>query len=111
MELRDWLAIAGLTYGVASDWIGENPKLQANSVAGLLWRQFRRGLNHSKPATASEEVPSALLRSEPNYVKLIEAGFHHRSRLLRMPGVMGVDVGVMGEHLLLTVYREAQKDA
>lgn len=110
MELRDWLAITGLTYGIASDWIGENPRLKANSVTGLLWRGVRQLTAKSDVEKPAAEVAPAL-RSEPNYVKLIEDGWYHRSRLLRMPGVTGVDVALLGDHLLLTVYKQAQGDA
>lgn len=112
MELRDWLALTGLTYGIASDCIGESPRLQANSVAGLLWRGLQR-LVHRKDSSSAPPEPSSVVvaRNEPNYVKLIEDGWYHRNRLLRMPGVTGVDVALLGDHLLLTVYRQMQDDA
>ena len=110
MELRDWLAITGLTYGIASDWIGENPRLKANSVTGLLWRGVQKVVAKGGSDQPAREV-APVLRSEPNYVKLIEDGWYHRSRLLRMPGVTGVDVALLGDHLLLTVYKQAQGDA
>lgn len=112
MELRDWLAITGLAYGIASDCIGENPRLQANSVAGLLWRNLQRHLPRKSEGKPALEPPAPVPpRQEPNYVKLIESGWYHRSRLLRMPDVTGVDVALMGDHLLLTVYKRMQDDA
>jgi len=105
MELRDWLAIAGLAYGVASDCIGESKNVQANSVSGLLWREMRKMLG--RPSVAAVSAP----QREPNFVKLIEDGWYHRSRLLRNPDVTDVEVMLMGDHLLLTVYKKALDDA
>lgn len=36
--------------------------------------------------------------------RAMELGYELRGALLRRPGVMGVEVGLVGGHLLLTVY-------
>ena len=41
MELRDYIAILGLSYGIASDLIGDSARVEANSVSGLAWRWLK----------------------------------------------------------------------
>ncbi len=110
MEPRDWIAVLGFSYGVASDWIGESGRFQAKSVVGLLWNWVQRtGSGLSQPPASAVVAPAA---AEPvSYARLIEDGIYHRARLMRQPGVKDVEMALMGRHLVLTVYREQQGDA
>ena len=105
-----WLAAAGWGYGILSDVLGEMRSVPVNSVVRLLslllakvlnlpisWRLDRR---HVVP-------PSAVNPSD--YGSLMAAGWRLRTALLRDPLVRRVEVGIMGEHLVLTVYKEAPK--
>lgn len=110
MELRDWVAIIGVSYGIASDFIGGSGRCKSNSVAGLLLSYVRRTLSRfygSEPGIkANYEHPPLI-----NYAYLIELGYRYRQRLLQTQKADRVDVGLYGEHLVLTVYKQPDSDA
>jgi hypothetical protein len=111
MELRDWIAVLGFSYGVASDWIGESGRFQVNSVAGLVWQWLKSTFGESTPTMTAAPKPASVSTEPLSYAKLIEDGIYHRNRLMRQPGVSEVDMALMGRHLVLTVYRERQDGA
>lgn len=111
MELRDWIAVLGFSYGIASDWIGESGRFQANSVAGLVWHWLRSLGGEHAPPTSPAPKPATGSTEPLSYAKLIEDGIYHRNRLMRQPGVKEVDMALMGRHLVLTVHRERQGNA
>lgn len=110
MELRDYIAILGLSYGIASDLIGDSARVEANSVSGLVWRWLKalwcRVQGKSAPALV-KPTPA----TKPNYAHLIELGYHYRRHLLKQAGVQAVDVALMGTTLVLTVHHVHQCDA
>lgn len=110
VELRDWVAIVGVSYGIASDLIGGNRHCKANSVVGLVWGGIRRGWDWVRGVQPRPVVE----RSHPpliNYSYLIELGYRYRQRILETQKVDRVDVGLYGEHLILTVYKQPASDA
>ena len=111
MELRDWIAVLGFSYGIASDWIGASERFQTNSVAGLVWHWLRACVADQAPTVAPAPKPATGSIEPLSYAKLIEDGIYHRNRLMRQSGVKEVDMALMGRHLVLTVYREGRGDA
>jgi hypothetical protein len=104
MNVRDWVAIAGLAYGVLSDSIGANRKVKENSVPGYLIARFKRlaGIKE-KPQELSEVVAE-----RPNYARLIELAHHQKTRLLKQPDVESVEAALMGGQIVLTVIRRKE---
>ena len=104
MHVRDWVAIAGLAYGVLSDSLGANKKVKENSVVGYLMARFKKlaGIKE-KPQELAQVVAE-----RPNYARLIELAHYQKSRLLKQPDVERVEAALMGGQIVLTVTRRKQ---
>ena len=107
------LALVALAYAVASELLGMSKAVPAASVIGLVLgglAALRRRLISPQLPEAPAPEPAAAVHcwGKVNYQELIELGYARRHALLAKPGVEDVEVSVMGEQLVLTVYRSAK---
>lgn len=107
------LALVALAYAVASEVIGLSRAVPAGSVVGLVMAGL--AALRSRLAGETREAAPAVAGPEHhwgrcNYQELIELGYARRHALLERPGVDDVEVSVMGEQLVLTVYRTAKAE-
>lgn len=106
------LALVALAYAVASEVIGLSRALPTGSVVGLVMAGLAN-LRTRLAVSSKEAAPAAAAGPEHHwgrcdYQELIELGYARRHALLERPGVEDVEVSVMGEQLVLTVYRSAK---
>lgn len=106
-QLLGALAVLGWLYGVLSDCLGESRRIQANSVVGLVLHWVSGIVStrwHLKilPRKRREE---RRIEPTPKPADLIHLGYRMRSSLMRDPTIARVEVGIMGNHLVLTVYK------
>lgn len=101
------LALVALAYAIASELLGLVRVVPAHSVIGLVMGGLaslrRRPTDESLVAAAPAEVAHSWGCCD--YQELIELGYARRQVLLKRPGVEDVEISVMGEHLVLTVFR------
>jgi hypothetical protein len=106
-QLLGALAALGWLYGVLSDYLGESRRIQANSVVGLVLHYVsgivstRWHLKIMGRRRQEERRPE----STPKPADLIQLGYRMRSSLMRDPSIVRVEVGLMGNHLILTAYK------
>lgn len=108
--ILSWLALAGWLYGFTSDWLGDHPGISANSVRSLLGQWFWGVTSPRQKRKTREEVANCLrdIPLSKSIAYLIEYGYFLRSTLLKNPAVKRVEVGLIGTHLVLTVYRSSE---
>jgi hypothetical protein len=114
MSLPLLLAIGATAYAVLSEWIGENPKLQANSVLGLFmqllhWcheRYLRDPDAQARRSMVSAGDQARQLQTQWNQeefqAQLDEANIR-RAELLKRPEVQDVRVQLFGNRVILAV--------
>jgi hypothetical protein len=108
-DVLGWLAAAGWGYGVLSDVLGEMRSVPVNSVARLLLLIGAKLLRMPAPLPVDRRhVAPAVGLGVGKYGGLINTGWRLRASLLKDPTVRRVDVGLMGEHLVLTVYKDSK---
>lgn len=109
--LVEWAAVLGWGYGVLSDCLGESTRIRVNSVARLVLQGIsalvssdwhRRILTPAAPAATSD-----VAQQKP--ADLIALGYELRARYLKHPDIERVDVGIMGRHLVLTIYKASPR--
>lgn len=104
MHLRDWLAVAGFSYGIVSDLIGASKGVQENTLAGFVLARIKRV---TKGAATAPCLPAAV--SYP-YGRLIELAHKQKEALQASPSVESVSAALMGDHIVLTVTKKANNE-
>lgn len=106
-QLLGALAVLGWLYGVLSDCLGESRRIQANSVVGLVLHWVSGIVSTRWHLKILSQKRREERRIEPTSkpADLIQLGYRMRSSLMRDPTIARVEVGIMGNHLVLTVYK------
>lgn len=106
-ELLSWLAVIGWAYGVLSDCLGESRRIQANSVIGLVlhWVSGIVSTRWHLKLVSEKRQEQRHVAPTPKPADLIHLGYRMRSSLMRDPTNARVEVGMIGNHLVLTVYK------
>lgn len=106
-QLLGALAVLGWAYGVLSDCLGESRRIQANSVYSLVlhWVSGIVSTRWHMKILSRKRQEERRVEPAPRPADLIHLGYRMRSSLMRDPTIARVEVGMMGNHLVLTVYK------
>lgn len=114
MSAALFLAIGATAYAVLSEWIGENPKLKANSVVGLILELLRwcRDRYLEDPAARARRTMVSVddqareIRahwSQEEFQDQIAKAQVRRAELLAMPSVQDVRLELINNQVVLAI--------
>lgn len=114
MSIALLVAIGATAYAVLSEWLGENPKLQANSVIGLFmqllhwcyerYRQDPEAQARRTMTGADDQARELQARwNQEEFQDQLDAAHLRRAELLRRPEVQDVRVQLFGNRVILAV--------
>jgi hypothetical protein len=114
VDLTLLVAVGATAYAVLSEWLGENPKLKANSVIGLFmqllhwcYERYRRDpAAQARRTMTSVDDQARTLHAQWNqeeFQEQLDEASIRRAELLRRPEVQDVRVQLFGNRVILAV--------
>lgn len=116
-----WIAVLGISWGIASDLMGSSKSCRFNSVVGWLTNKLKRLVRARKKPVIRVFNEDEIRKWHPFASRwlhktgeraacsdLIETGFAYRKELMKDPDIRTVEVALMGTHLVLIAYKEEE---